>query len=149
MASIIQLFNVLYTYITGSLTEQQSNSSEHQSEESRKPYTHFRLDDDSSDTVTLPDSRKLGYAQYGALTGKPIIVFHGIPGSRLDGAFFHEKALKANARIISVDRPSIGWSSSHPDRKLLDHVRDVEHLADHLGLREYGVLVGSHLLSQN
>lgn len=33
------------------------------------PKPHFRTDNDSSDTLTLPDGRKLGYAQYGSLTG--------------------------------------------------------------------------------
>ncbi|KAH8592894.1 alpha/beta hydrolase fold protein [Bisporella sp. PMI_857] len=102
--------------------------------------SYFRLDNDSSDTLALPDGRKLGYAQYGSQTGRPILLLHGIPGSRIDGAFFDELAQKVNARIITADRPGLGWSSPHPGRTLLDHPKDLEHLAKHLGLEEYSVL---------
>ncbi|CRK29922.1 hypothetical protein BN1708_005061 [Verticillium longisporum] len=32
---------------------------------------------DTSDTLTLPDGRQLGFAQYGLLTGKPVFYCHG------------------------------------------------------------------------
>jgi hypothetical protein len=105
------------------------------------PKCRFRLDTDSSDTLILPDGRKLGYAQYGSLTGKPILYQHGLPGSRLEAATYHDLGLELGARIISTDRPGIGWSSPHPNRKLLDHPKDLEHLANHLGLESYSVLV--------
>lgn len=101
----------------------------------------FRTDTDSSDTLTLPDGRKLGYAQYGSLTGRPIFFLHGLPGSRLEGAGFHALGLELGARVIAVDRPGIGWSSPHPNRTLLDHAKDLECLADYLGLDRYSVLV--------
>ena len=105
------------------------------------PKPHFRTDNNSSNTLTLPDGRKLGYAQYGLLTGRPIFYLHGLPGSRLEGAGFDELALKLGARVIAVDRPGIGWSSPYPNRTLLDHPKDLEQLAKHLDLDHYGVLV--------
>jgi hypothetical protein len=101
----------------------------------------FRLDNDSSDTLTLPDGRKLGYAQYGSLTGQPIFYLHGLPGSRIEAAFSHDMGLKLGARIISMDRPGIGWSSPQPERTLLDHPKDLEHVAKHLQLDYYSILV--------
>ena len=101
----------------------------------------FRLDNDSSATLILADGRKLGYAQYGSLTGRPIFYLHGLPGSRIEAAFFHEMGLKLDARIIGVDRPSIGWSSPQPSRILLDHPKDLEQLAKHLELDDYSILV--------
>lgn len=101
----------------------------------------FRLDNDSSDTLTLPDGRKFGYAQYGSPTGQPIFYLHGLPGSRIEAAFFHDMGLKLDARIIGVDRPGIGWSSPQPERTLLDHPKDLEQLAKHLELDEYSILV--------
>lgn len=101
----------------------------------------FRLDDDSSRKIDLPDGRKLGYAEYGAPNGKPIFALHGMPGSRVEGAFFHKTALKYNARIIYIDRPGIGWSSPQPDRTILDHAKDVERLSEHLKLDKYLVMV--------
>lgn len=105
------------------------------------PNLHFRTDDDSSDTLTLPDGRKLGYAQYGSLTGWPIFFLHGLPGSRLDAAAFDDLGLELGARVIAVDRSGIGWSSPHPGRSLLDHPKDIEHLATHLELDHYSILV--------
>ncbi|PVH91920.1 alpha/beta hydrolase fold protein [Periconia macrospinosa] len=104
------------------------------------PKSRFRTDNDSSDTLTLPDGRKLGYAQYGSLMGRPIFFLHGLPGSRLEAAGFDELGLELGARIIAVDRPGIGWSSPHPGRTLLDHPKDLEHLAKHLELDHYSVL---------
>lgn len=100
----------------------------------------FRLDNDSSDTLTLPDGRKFGYAQYGSPTGQPIFYLHVLPGSRIEAAFFHDMGLKLDARIIGVDRPGIGWSSPQPERTLLDHPKDLEQLAKHLELDEYSIL---------
>ena len=105
------------------------------------PKLRFRLDNDGSDTLTLPDGRKLGYAQYGSQTGRAILYLHGLPGSRIEAACFDELGLELGARIIAADRPGIGWSSPHPGRTLLDHPKDLEHLAKHLELDDYSVLV--------
>jgi pimeloyl-ACP methyl ester carboxylesterase len=100
----------------------------------------YRLDNNSSATLILPDGRKLGYAQYGLQTGHAILYLHGLPGSRLEVAFLDTIAVRLEARIIAVDRPGYGWSSPHPNRTILDHVKDVEHLAERLELDTYAVL---------
>lgn len=33
--------------------------------------------------VRLADGRVLGYAEYGTAAGPPLLIFHGLPGSRL------------------------------------------------------------------
>ncbi|KAF2125331.1 alpha/beta-hydrolase [Dothidotthia symphoricarpi CBS 119687] len=104
------------------------------------PKCRFRLDNDTSHTLTLPDGRALGYAQYGSPTGKAIFYQHGLPGSRLEAATYHDLGLELGARIIATDRPGMGWSTPYAGRTLLDHAKDVEYLATHLGLREYAVL---------
>lgn len=101
----------------------------------------FDLSTDTSSAFTLPDGRKLGYAQYGSAVGKPIFYLHGFPGSRLEAALWDEQAKKLNARIISVDRPGHGWSSPQPNRMLLDHPKDVMKLAEELNVNEFGVMV--------
>ena len=98
-------------------------------------------EDKASSTLTLSDGRKLGYAQYGSLTGRPVILHHGLAGSRFDAASFHEVGQQLDARVIGVDRPGMGLSSPHPNRTLLDLVKDVEHLTDHLKLDNYTVMV--------
>jgi len=42
----------------------------------------------SDRTLVLKDGRTLGYAEYGEQEGTPILLFHGTPGSRLEGALF-------------------------------------------------------------
>ena len=101
----------------------------------------YRLDSESSASLILPDGRTLGYAQYGQLsTGRAIFYLHGFPGSRMEIASWDVVAMDMGARLVAVDRPGIGWSSPQPDRTILDHAKDVEHLAQHLNLSSYCVL---------
>lgn len=99
---------------------------------------------DTSSTLRLPDGRQIGYAQYGDLNGKPIICLHGILGSRLENALLDANAKELGARIIGIERPATGLSTpdSRPvgERKVLDHAKDVELLAEHLKLEDYAVL---------
>lgn len=105
------------------------------------PPCRYRLDADNSATITLPDGRKLGYAEWGSPTGKAILYMHGLPGARTEIAFMESYALKLNARIIAIERPGYGLSSPRPNSTILDHIKDVEYLAhDHLKLQSYGVL---------
>jgi hypothetical protein len=101
----------------------------------------YLLDDSTSATLTLPDGRKLGYAQYGSPTGKAILYNHGFPGSRIEASQHHELCTELDLRIIAIDRPGHGWSSPHPGAKLLDWPKDLECLAEHLELESYAVMV--------
>jgi alpha-beta hydrolase superfamily lysophospholipase len=107
----------------------------------------YRLDNDTSATLMLPDGRKLGYAQYGSPTGRAILYQHGFPGSRIEAAQLHDLSTELGFRIIAIDRPGHGWSSPHPCSKLLDWPKDVERLTEHLELESYSVLVGTHVRS--
>ncbi|KAI1756741.1 alpha/beta hydrolase fold protein [Xylaria castorea] len=100
----------------------------------------YRLDTDGSALLALPDGRALSYAQYGLLTGPAIFYVHGLPGSRIEGALFDAPAITPRARIIAVDRPGYGLSSPQPNRTILDHAKDIDHLAQHLNLDSYAVL---------
>ncbi|KAH4350892.1 hypothetical protein HBH98_038800 [Parastagonospora nodorum] len=93
--------------------------------------------------MTLPDGRKLGYAQYGSPIGKPILYQHGFPGSRIEAAQHHDLGKQLGLRVIAIDRPGHGWSSPHPGSTLLDWPKDVERLTEHLGLEAYSVLAVS------
>ena len=95
----------------------------------------------TSTTLTLPDGRKLGYAQYVSPTGRTVFYLHGLPGSRIEAAAFVPMAMKLGARIIAVDRPGYGLSSPQPGRTILDHAKDIERLAESVGVDSYGVLV--------
>ncbi len=88
-------------------------------------------------TLTLPDGRKLGYLILGE--GKPVLYFHGLPGSRLEILLSKGKAFK-NIQIIGVDRPGFGLSTFAPNLKISDFIADVSLLANHLGIEKFAVL---------
>jgi pimeloyl-ACP methyl ester carboxylesterase len=90
--------------------------------------------------LSLADGRTLAYEIYGAREGDPVYVFHGLPGSRLQAAFLHDKAAAAGLCLISPDRPGFGLSSASPQRTVLGWAQDVRQLADHLGHARFDVL---------
>lgn len=71
-------------------------------------------------TLTLKDERTLGYIEVGDPAGKPIILFHGMPGSRRAAWIFDQAARAAGARIICADRPGYSLSSPKRDGTLTD-----------------------------
>ncbi len=96
---------------------------------------------ESARTVRLRDGRQLAYEECGCERGSPVLLFHGLPGSRLqrpaeEGSYFAARGV----RLISVDRPGIGLSDPSPGRTLLDWPEDVRQLADALGLRRFRVV---------
>ncbi|EOA86697.1 hypothetical protein ACJQWK_08897 [Exserohilum turcicum] len=117
-----------------------NSTSLHENEYEDTPKCRYRLDNQTSHTVTLPDGRKLGYAEYGSPTGHAILYQHGLPGSRIEAACYHDLAMELGARVIAIDRPGIGWSSPCASRTVLSWAQDVEYLTEHLNLDTYSVL---------
>lgn len=105
-----------------------------------KQECQFRLDTSSSATITLPDGRSLGYAQYGDPSGKPIIKLHGLPGSRLEESAHDSIARKIGLSIIGVDRPGVGLSTPDPSLTFQSFAADIEALATHLNLETFAVI---------
>lgn len=93
--------------------------------------------------IRLPDGRRLAYAEFGDLAGRPAFYFHGFPGSRLEGRLIEPHARARGVRVIAVDRPGYGLSDHLPGRTLLDWPGDVAALADALGLDRFGVVGAS------
>ncbi|XWW94907.1 hypothetical protein V2A60_002857 [Cordyceps javanica] len=93
-------------------------------------------------TMTLPDGRKLGFAEYGDARGrKTLLYFHGYPSSRVEGRLLHRLALAHSIRVLALDRPGYGLSTPQgPRRALLDWPRDVEAFAAAQGLGRFAVL---------
>lgn len=90
-------------------------------------------------SLRLPDGRKLAFAQWGALDGRPVVHFHGVPGSRLERYVDEGLTASLGVRFITVDRPGYGLSSPAASPSLLGFAEDVGALADHLGLRSFQV----------
>ncbi|MFA5960552.1 MAG: alpha/beta hydrolase [Tatlockia sp.] len=91
-------------------------------------------------SMTLPDGRQLGFAEFGSPDGTPILYFHGLPGSRLEARHLQNVALLNHYRLIGIDRPGMGLSSVHLQRSILSWVDDVESFADYLGLKKFSII---------
>ncbi len=91
-------------------------------------------------TITLRDGRQLAYSEFGDPKGYPVINCHGGLVNRLDVAWAQAAAKKKGVRIISPDRPGIGYSSVQKGRTMTDWANDVGELASQLKLKKFGVL---------
>jgi pimeloyl-ACP methyl ester carboxylesterase len=98
---------------------------------------------DALKTLTLPDGRTLGYAEWGDLDGTPIFSLHGTPGCRLNRHPSNDAMAATGAHVITYDRPGYGASDRHRGRVVNDCVADVAALADSLGLDTFAVTGGS------
>jgi pimeloyl-ACP methyl ester carboxylesterase len=72
--------------------------------------------------------------EFGVPNGRPVLVFHGFPGSHLQGAMFESHAQKFNARILAPDRPGYGYSDPLPGKGLRDFMQGLER-----GLKEKNI----------
>jgi pimeloyl-ACP methyl ester carboxylesterase len=90
--------------------------------------------------VKAPDGRQLATQAYGDPDGKPVILLHGTPGSRLGphprGAVLH----RLRVRLIAFDRPGYGKSDRFEGRRVADAAVDVMAIADAYGLDEFAVV---------
>ena len=76
----------------------------------------------------------------GNPAGHPVVYLHGTPGSRV-GPFPRGRVLyELGVRLISFDRPGYGGSDRQPGRRVAHAARDVEAIADHLGLGTFAVV---------
>jgi pimeloyl-ACP methyl ester carboxylesterase len=98
------------------------------------------VQDISGETIRLQDGRRLGYAEWGDPSGQPLVYCHGFPGSRAEGRLGDQPARRTGVRVLAVDRPGMGLSDFQPRRGLADWPRDVDQLADALGLERFAVL---------
>lgn len=91
-------------------------------------------------SIQLGDGRRLAFAEYGNPVGKPVLLMHGAPGSRLE----HHPDLKLldelHVRLIVPDRPDYGGSDPVANRTLLSWADDVAALMDHLELSTAAML---------
>jgi pimeloyl-ACP methyl ester carboxylesterase len=98
-----------------------------------------------SQKVTLPSSRVLGYATYGAPpspTVPTLLYFHGFPTSRLEASFITTR-LTSPIHVVAPDRPGIGLSTFQPGRRILDWPADVLFLVNHLTIEKFHIFADS------
>jgi len=88
----------------------------------------------------LADGRCLGFAEFGDPRGKPVLYFHGYPGSRLEARLAAVTASRLRVRLIALERPGYGLSDFQWDHHIGDWPADVAQLADALKLDRFTVL---------
>jgi pimeloyl-ACP methyl ester carboxylesterase len=75
----------------------------------------------------------VGYCEWGDLGGAPVVLLHGVPGSRLfcpdEGA-----TEAAGVRLLTIDRPGYGRSDPRSGRALVDWADDFIEFTDRLEL---------------
>jgi pimeloyl-ACP methyl ester carboxylesterase/DNA-binding CsgD family transcriptional regulator len=90
--------------------------------------------------LQLADGRWLYFSDSGDPRGLPVILMHGIAGSRYlrhpDDAILMQEGI----RLIIPERPGSGDSDAQPDRCVADWSWDLLALANHLQLEKFSVL---------
>ncbi len=89
--------------------------------------------------IPLSDGRRLGFIDYGDPDGLPIFLLHGTPGSRIFGLENEPLISEEALRIITPERPGYGLSSPLENRSISGYSRDIEELANYLGIRKFHV----------
>jgi pimeloyl-ACP methyl ester carboxylesterase len=90
-------------------------------------------------SIATPDGRTLTYSEVGDPRGPLVVHNHGGPSSRLEAHLLAEPASRSGLRLVCVDRPGIGQSSSQRMRSYAGWADDLVTIADALGSDEFGV----------
>jgi acetylornithine deacetylase/succinyl-diaminopimelate desuccinylase-like protein/pimeloyl-ACP methyl ester carboxylesterase len=97
-------------------------------------HTHF---------ATLPDGRRVSYADHGDPAGPTVLYCLGTPESRLLAPAQVRPAEQLGIRLVVPDRPGFGQSDPKPGRTLLGWPDDAAALLDQLGVGTFSVVGGS------
>ncbi len=93
--------------------------------------------------VPLADGRVLAVDDVGDPGGAPVLYLHGVPDSRLSRHPDDGLAAATGVRLLAVDRPGCGRSTSHPGRTLGSVADDLAAACRHLGVEQVAVLAWS------
>jgi pimeloyl-ACP methyl ester carboxylesterase len=90
--------------------------------------------------VVLSNGRKIAVRESGPANGRPVFYLHGFLGSRLECVPADPLAAEFGLRLISIDRPGFGLSSSAPPDPAID-AADAAAVCSELGLLQ-PIIVG-------
>jgi pimeloyl-ACP methyl ester carboxylesterase len=91
------------------------------------------------DQVTLRDGRRVDTAQGGDAHGFPVLLQHGLPGSRLTAAHAEEAAREVGVRLVALSRPGFGGSAPATP-SLAGRGQDGVEVVTALGIGQFAVL---------
>lgn len=89
-----------------------------------------RPSDTAAQTVRTPAGTTLAYETYGSPDGRPLVFFHGMPGSRLLGEVLDDAAKNHGVLVVAPDRPGYGRSELPAEFDLTSVPAVVDALAD-------------------
>lgn len=90
--------------------------------------------------LVLPDGRRVACAEYGDISGLPVLALHGTPGSRLMFALADRAARDRGIRLIAPERPGYGLSDYRRSETLAQIAEDLSAVADAYGLGRFAVI---------
>ena len=96
--------------------------------------TRHRQVNETTYRIRLADGRTLACLALGDPEGRPVLYFHGYPGSRLEGRLAADPTRRLGLRLIAPDRPGFGESTFQQSRTIGAWAADVAELADQLAL---------------
>jgi pimeloyl-ACP methyl ester carboxylesterase len=88
----------------------------------------------------MSDGRQVGVHVSGNPSDRPVVLFHGMPGSRVGPVPSDQVLQDLGVFLVTFDRPGYGLSERLPGRRVADVAGDVREIADTLGLDEFAVL---------
>jgi len=92
--------------------------------------------------ITVTDGRSVAFTDYGTPEDIAVVWCHGGPGSRVETEICAQGATRAGLRLIGIDRPGHGCSTSQAGRSIGGWVSDALAVVDHLGIDRF-VTVGA------
>lgn len=90
--------------------------------------------------VSSGDGRQLWVTEWGNLSGAPVFLLHGTPGSRFGPKPRDALLYRQGIRLITYDRPGYGGSDRLRGRRVVHAAQDVAAIADHLSLDHFAVV---------
>lgn len=90
--------------------------------------------------VHLADGRTIACLGLGDNMGRPVLYFHGFPGSRLEARVAASAAARLGLRLLAIDRPGFGESTFQHGRRIGDWSADIAVVADALGLGRFSIV---------
>lgn len=92
-------------------------------------------------TIEVQAGRRLGFAEFGPARGRAVFWMHGTPGARRQiPQAARLAAEELDVRLIGIDRPGVGASTSHRYESLLDFTPDLATVADRLGIDRFAMI---------
>jgi pimeloyl-ACP methyl ester carboxylesterase len=91
-------------------------------------------------TAIAADGRRITFESWGDTQGRPVMLMHGMPGSRLGPHPRASQLYQQGIHLIAFDRPGYGGSSRLVGRRIADAAADAAAVAEELGIDRFAVV---------